>query len=79
MKKDDKLLQIMTNVFPLANIPKDWKELELGNPKEWDSLGHFSFLMSIEESYNFEFSIEQMSEVTTINQILEIVNNLDHD
>ena len=79
MKKDDKLLQIMTNVFPSANIPKDWKELELGNPKEWDSLGHFSFLMSIEESYNFKFSIEQMSEVTTINQILGIVNYLDHD
>ena len=79
MKKDDKLLQIMTNVFPSANIPKDWKGLELGNPKEWDSLGNFSLLMSIEESYNFKFSIEQMSEVTTINQILEIVNNLDHD
>ena len=54
-------------------------DTRMGSIEQWDSLGHFSFLMSIEESYNFKFSIEQMPKVTTINQILEIVNNLDHD
>lgn len=79
MKEDDKLIKIFSTVFPTANIPKNWKELQLGNPKEWDSLGHFSFLMSVEESYNLKFSMEQMSNITTFKQILEIINNLNHD
>jgi acyl carrier protein len=79
MKEDDKLIKIFSSVFPNANIPKNLKELQLGNPKEWDSLGHFSFLMSVEETYNLKFSMEQMSNITTFNQILEIINNPSHD
>ena len=69
------LLKIMEDTFPTANIPENWMESKLGSPKERDSLGHFTFLMSIEEYYKIKFSIDQMSEVTTIKQIMEIIDN----
>lgn len=44
--------------------------LQIGSFAEWDSLSHFSFLVLIEETYNVQFSVEEMSEIKSLNAII---------
>ncbi len=36
---------------------------------EWDSLGHMLFITKLEESFGFEFSGEEIAEITTLAQL----------
>ena len=41
----------------------------MGQVKGWDSLGNLNFLLKIEEKFKIRFSIEQMSELKSIEEI----------
>lgn len=47
--------------------------LEVGSFAEWDSLSHFSFLVLIEENYNVQFSVEEMSEIKSLKSIIDVL------
>ena len=40
-----------------------------GNIPEWDSLGHFNYLMEIEQEYEIRFTPQEISELKTISKI----------
>ena len=50
-------------------------QLQVGSFVEWDSLSHFSFLVLIEETYNVQFSVEEMSEIKSLNDIINVLKN----
>ncbi len=47
------------------------KDMQIGSFVEWDSLSHYSFLVLIEETYNVEFSVEEMADLKNIKAIAD--------
>jgi len=54
--------------FPKATIP-EIGALSVGSFPEWDSLGHFNYLMLVEETFDVRFSVEEMAELKGLDQI----------
>jgi acyl carrier protein len=72
MTKLPNLPQILKDVlrqqFPKAILPEG-DDLCVGAFPEWDSLGHFNFLMRVEERFDVRFSMEEMTELKGLKQI----------
>lgn len=65
---------IMQKVFPNALIPEDIKSLKLGDIDGWDSLGNLNLLLAIESEQKIRFSMDQISEIKSVTQILDVLN-----
>jgi acyl carrier protein len=63
-----KLRALLQQQFPDAAIP-DGTDLAVGSFPAWDSLGHFNFLMLVEESYDVRFSVDEMAELKGLPEI----------
>ena len=71
--KISNLHELLKKHFPEADIPNPERELTVGSFPEWDSLGHFNFLLFIEESYGIRFSVEEMSEMKSLKDISDVL------
>lgn len=67
------LIQALTALlqaqFPTAAIADDDAGLHVGSFPEWDSLAHFTFLMSVEERFSIRFSVDEMAELKSLADI----------
>jgi acyl carrier protein len=63
-----KLIALLQQQFPKAAIPATGP-LAVGGFPEWDSLGHFNYLMLVEETFDVRFSLEEMAELKGLDQI----------
>ncbi len=48
-------------------------ELEIGDLKNWDSLGHMALISKLEEKFNITFELDEVIEMENINDIIEIL------
>jgi len=64
---------IFRETFPDADEIEFNKDLKINDFKAWDSLGNFNFLLAIEEFHKIRFSIDEMSEIKSIAQLIEIL------
>tara|TARA_X000000950_G_scaffold108424_2_gene136736 strand:- start:842 stop:1084 length:243 start_codon:yes stop_codon:yes gene_type:complete len=71
--KIEDLTEIFTSVFPDSTIQNSILNLQLGDIEEWDSQGHLSLLLSIEDFYNIRFTMDQMAEIKSIKQIIDVL------
>ena len=71
--KIEDLTEIFTLVFPDSSIQSSILNLQLGDIEEWDSQGHLSLLLAIEEFYNIRFTMDQMAEIKSVKQIIEVL------
>lgn len=71
--KIEDLTEIFTSVFPDSTIQNSILNLQLGDIEEWDSQGHLSLLLSIEDFYNIRFTMDQMAEIKSVKQIIEVL------
>ena len=58
--------------FPKEKI-NDIEKLALGSFKSWDSLAHLNLLMSIEKKLKIKFTIDEMTSLKNINQIIKVI------
>ena len=65
---------IMQKVFPNALIPEDIRSLKLGDIDGWDSLGNLNLMLAIESEQKIRFSMDQISEIKSVTQILDVLN-----
>lgn len=70
MTVNSKLKQVISEVL---NIPiNDVKEdLAAGDVENWDSLGHLTVILGIEEAFNVKFQSEKIYELITVKKIQE--------
>jgi acyl carrier protein len=68
---ESNLKMIFVKVFALEKVPANFLSLQLGDLVEWDSMGNFNLLLAVEEEYGIRFSIEQIGEIRSIQEILE--------
>ena len=52
---------------------KDIEKLAIGSFKNWDSLAHLNLLMSIEKKLKIKFTIDEMTSLKNINQIIKVI------
>ena len=64
-----KLYQILEKIDNRIKIKNYQKNLEVGQIEYWDSLSHLNFLISIEEKFKIKFSIDQMTNMKSIEEI----------
>ena len=67
MKK--KLYKILQSVDTKIKIKDKTKNLEVGEVEFWDSLSHLNFMLAVEEKFKIRFSIDEMTNIKSINQI----------
>jgi acyl carrier protein len=65
----ERLIGVLRQQFPDAAFDASAPDLAVGAFAQWDSLGHFNFLMAVEESFETRFSLEQISELKSLAQI----------
>ena len=70
------LANLLREQFPNAEISGSILDLSAGSVSEWDSLGHISLLLSIEDHYGIRFSFEQIGELYTIRSIVLALEDL---
>lgn len=67
-------LQILfKETFPTAEFDVPLETLELNSIPEWDSLGNLNLLLSVEENCEIRFSSEELSEIKSIKQLVEVL------
>ncbi len=67
-----KLNQILADCFKIS-LEETSKNLTMNNVKNWDSLSHMNLIVTIEEEFKIELSGDEIAEMTTFDQIREIV------
>lgn len=63
------LTDLIKKQFPDAELPESILDLAVGSIPDWDSLGHISLLLSIEEHYGIRFSLDEMEQLVSIKDI----------
>lgn len=67
------LADVLRQQFPTATIPADETLLRIGAFPEWDSMAHFNLLLLVEETYGIRFSVDEMSELKSLNDIARVL------
>ncbi|NOY62759.1 MAG: acyl carrier protein [Gammaproteobacteria bacterium] len=69
---NDEIKQVMAEVFALqtTDIADD---IKMGSIIKWDSLNHLNLVITLQEKYNISFEPEEMSEMTSIAKIAQII------
>ena len=65
--------QLLQQQFPDADIPAIEPSLGVGSFPEWDSLGHFNFLLLVESEAGIRFDMDEMSEMKTLAEIIDVI------
>lgn len=67
MKKS--LPELLREVFPKAQFDANDPKLGVESFPEWDSLGHFNFMLQVEEHFGVQFTVEEMAELKALPEI----------
>lgn len=63
------LTDLLLVQFPNGKFDPNDPSLSVNSFPQWDSTGHFNFLLLIEEEYAIQFSDEELAELKTLNAI----------
>lgn len=63
------LFTLLEQQFPSATVTRGDYQLRLGAFPEWDSLGHFNFLLLVEQTFSVRFEPEELA---TMKQLQDI-------
>ena len=70
----DKLERIMSKVFNVM-LEEITPKSSMDNLDAWDSLGHLSLIINIEEEFQFSLSEDEILNMTSYGDIKKILNN----
>jgi len=74
MKLKKKIEKVFIDVMGLSGKLKNFSDLKMGDIEQWDSLANMNFLMELENKYNIRFSIDEMSQLTSIVNITKTLS-----
>lgn len=69
----DRLREIVAIIFEMdeCDIPDS---LSQGMTSKWSSLNHLALLVALEEEFGLQFSLQEMSSLTSLPQIMSVLN-----
>jgi acyl carrier protein len=75
LKKIESIHQVLCETFPNDKIPNDIGNLKIGDIEHWDSLGNLNLLLAVEERFSIRFTIEEMTNIKSISQLITFLEN----
>ena len=72
---ESELLEIASEIFE-TNIEKENLDSPVKDLKNWDSIKNLMLLNSVEESYNFQFTDNQLESITSLRDVLQVVKDI---
>ncbi|KKP36912.1 acyl carrier protein [Candidatus Peregrinibacteria bacterium RIFOXYC2_FULL_33_13] len=67
-----KLINLMSEIFDLPEA-EITVEASMSTIDNWDSLSHLQLIAGIEENFNIQIDTEEVLQMTTVENILEIL------
>lgn len=71
----ERLKPLLKKAFPQTMIPEDLMSIGIGSFEEWDSLGNFALLMLVENEFNIELTMQELSELNSYSKIYNRIKN----
>jgi acyl carrier protein len=68
-----KIHNLMNEIFSNDVITDDISDLRMGDLTGWDSLGNFNLILAIETEFDIRFSMQQITEIKSVAQIIEVL------
>jgi|TARA_B110000240_G_C13297604_1_gene367060 acyl carrier protein len=72
---EKKLIETLKKTFKINKIPINFKKLQMGDIKKWDSLGNYQLLIAIEKQFKIRFETSIFTELKSIKEILKAIKN----
>ena len=72
MNLEDKILEIMREVFELEEVSTDASQK---NCERWDSLHHLNLASELEEAFDIELEPEEIAEMTDFNRVVDMIKS----
>ena len=69
-----KVEKVFIDVMGLSETLENFSDLKMGDIEQWDSLANMNFLMELENQYNVRFSMDEMSQLTSIANIIKALS-----
>ena len=63
--------ECLEKIFPKEKVKNNIDDLKIGSFKNWDSLAHLNLLLLIEKKFKIKFSIEEMTSIKKMSQIIK--------
>ncbi len=70
MNLEDKVLEIMREVFEMENVSTDASQK---NCERWDSLHHLSLASELEEAFDIELEPEEIADMTDFSRVIALL------
>ena len=70
MNLEDKVLEIMREVFEMENVTTDASQK---NCERWDSLHHLSLASELEEAFDIDLEPEEIAEMTDFSRVIALL------
>jgi acyl carrier protein len=67
-----KINQILADILKIS-IEDSKNNLAMSDVANWDSLTHMNLIVTIEEAFNIELTGDEIAEMTTFDQIREVI------
>ncbi len=64
--------QILSDILKIS-LEDASKNLAMNDVRNWDSLSHMNLIVAIEEAFKLELSGDEIAEMTTFDQIREVI------
>ena len=72
MNLEEKVLEIMCEVFDMENVTTDASQK---NCERWDSLHHLSLASELEEAFDIELEPEEIAEMTDFSRVMAMLES----
>jgi acyl carrier protein len=77
MKKpnSENISALLHDAFNNSDIPYCVTDLKIGDLMEWDSIGNFNLLLLAEEWFELKFSMEEMTNIKSIPELVVAIES----
>ena len=70
MNLEDKVLEIMREVFEMENVSTDASQK---NCERWDSLHHLAWASELEEAFDIDLEPEEIADMTDFSRVIALL------
>ena len=74
MKNQNKLLELMNEVFEDIDTSNFNLSTEFKNNDEWDSMTSLSLITALDQEFGVSISGEEINKITTIEELINFIN-----
>ena len=67
---ENDLKEVFSEIFGQVDNETDFTQVKMGDFSDWDSMGHYAFLLAVEDKFGIRFSTRELTDLNSINEIL---------